>query len=269
MVRRGLSLIELLVVVAIIAVLIGLLLPAVQKVRAASLRMKSMNNLRQIALAMHSYAADHEGALPTIVDVVKPSGDDRSPFLAALPYLENRIDLFISPADPSLAYVDPWRPHLYLSKGPYSSYAYNAVVFTGRARLPRSIPDGTAQTVGIAEHYARCAKDVWVTFVFSLQSSAGDGGPRRPSFADRYYGDVVPVTAGAPPQTVASTPGAVFQVAPALDESDARVPQTPHAGGMLAAMMDGSVRTIGAGVSEAIFWGSVTPAGGEVISQDW
>src|SRR5947209_7460243 len=136
--RRAFTLIELLVVMAIIAILIGLLLPAVQKVREAANRSKCQNNLKQIGLAVHNFEGakgffpPNSSAKPLTAPAVYP-GNFYSAWVRILPYVEQdalyqQVDFGVSSIQPTISarrislYICPSDPNDRLSTGPPPQY---------------------------------------------------------------------------------------------------------------------------------------------------
>jgi prepilin-type N-terminal cleavage/methylation domain-containing protein len=279
----GYSIIELLVVVAIIGLLIGLLLVAVQQARTAATMAKSQNNLRQIILATHQLADAHNGNVKKLGGnsmPAKPLYEEKSIFYHLVDYVHAprgsteglspeaywnlhypAVPVFVSPGDPTTD-INP----LAMLQPNKCSYACNMLVFDGLLRFPAAVPDGTNSTIAYAEHYY-CTPYNTVHLLYSKIFPAKKEiyGDRRASFADKGWSDVVPVRDPASGQTIASVRGMTFQVNPSLDELSPFIPSTPFAGGLPVAMFDGSVRTLSPRIAENVFWSLVTPDWTEVV----
>ncbi|HEY1189808.1 MAG TPA: DUF1559 domain-containing protein [Gemmata sp.] len=291
-VKPGFTLIELLVVIAIIAILIGLLLPAVQKVREAAARMSSQNNLKQMALATHNYH-DANNQFPCSwndwdgSDSATMWNRAGSSHFYILPYVEqdnvaNKANLgttnyfwtvyigypvktYLNPSDPSTPangmYADPGNYGVTGYAANYQALGWWFKTTNNKVMRMTSLTDGTSNTIFYAEKTTLCMNN-------SIPS--GYSGAKYPiwAYGRTSWKEWNPVFGY---QITGSA--SKFQVNPTFaattSSCDPRLASAPRAAGILVALGDGSGRLVSASADPNTWWAACTPDQGEVLGSNW
>lgn len=299
--RRGVTLIEILVVISIIGVLAALLLPAVQSAREAARRLQCRNNLKNIGLAIHNHA-EAIGKFPS----GGHGASSNSLFVQILPYIEqnalyNLINLDLPALRNENGTVRMLVPGLYLCPSDSRrggvvaiNYAGNGGllvskdsadrdggVFIGRMLGPRDITDGLSQTVGVSEWIAGTLSETESNATkqsqYYLAGHYPDRDADRPEFIRDCKGLADEGAAFVSDENgFLWTNGGFWKslynhVMTPNDRSCYAMPamiaattSSRHHGGVNALFMDGSVRPVRDLINPRAWWAAGTPAGGEV-----
>lgn len=295
--RFGFTLIELLVVIAIIAVLVGLLLPAVQKVREAANRASCQNNLHQIGLALHGYH-DNQGSFPpgylcpqprTNPDYTAPGWGWAS---LLLPYVEQgnlaqHINFGLPIEDPSNLAARTTILKLYVCPSDRSTGLFT-ILDKNNVALAQAATNSYAACHGIGVDLDEELDDF--NGMFSRNSrirfaDVTDGtsstiaiGERGAFFTQTPWAGAVSfgttrITPGAPVSNLTVIEDAPTQTLAHIDIETINDPRadsedffTPHTGVAMFLFVDGSVHSIPTGTALALLQALCTRNGGEVVN---